>query len=143
MRDVIAMQDIVQTILDTMRRAGGSRVINVQLVVGASRHLTARTVYQYFEKRTAGTPIEGASLTILWLPVKFQCVSCRHRFERSEAIEQAICSNCGSIVLDMEQQDVCYVSAIDVDYDAAAWLLAAVRGTAIGEMQGTHIIGVQ
>ena len=141
MRKMAAMQDIVQTILDTMQRAGGSRVINVQLIVGASPHLTAEAVYQYFEKLTAGTPIEGASLAILWLPVKFQCISCQHRFERSKAIELATCPKCGSIVLDMEQQDVCYVSAIDVDYDDAAWLLASTRGATMGEMQGAHIIG--
>jgi Zn finger protein HypA/HybF involved in hydrogenase expression len=141
MRDIVAMQDMVQTILDTMQRAGGYRVINVQLVVGASRHLSAEVVYQYFEKLTVDTPIEKASLTILWLPVKFQCVACQHRFERSESIAQTICPNCGSIELAMEQQDVCYVSAIDVDYDDVSWQFAATREAAMGEMQRVHIIG--
>lgn len=141
MLNVVAMQDIVQTTLDRMRRAGASRVINVQLVVGASHYLTADAVYQSFEKLIAGTPIEGASLTILWLPVKFQCVSCQHRFERSEAIEQATCPSCGNIELDMEQQDACYVSAIDVDYDDTAWQLAVTRGAVLGEMQQAHLIG--
>lgn len=141
MHDGAAMQDIVQTILDRMRRAGASRVINVQLVVGASHHLTAQAVYQRFEKLTAGTPIEGASLAILWLPAKFQCEACGHRFERSEAIEQTTCPNCGGIVLDVEQQDVCYVSAIDVDYDDVAWQLVATRGAMSGEMHSLHLIG--
>ena len=140
MRDVLAMPDIVQTILDKMQQAGGSRVINVQLVVGASPHLTAAALYKYFEKLTIDTPIEGASLAILWLPVKFQCVLCGYRFERSEAVEQATCSRCGSIMLEMEPHDVCYVSAIDVDYDDTAWQLAAAQGTAIGEKQRMHII---
>lgn len=119
MHEVAAMQSMVRTALKCMRQAGGSRVTNVQLVLGASRHFTADAAYQLFEALTKGTPIADASLTIQWLPAKFLCVSCLHRFESSEPATQVTCPVCGEVALEIEHTDVCYVSAIDITFDDA------------------------
>jgi hydrogenase nickel insertion protein HypA len=114
MHEVAAMQGMVRTALKYMREAGGSCVTNVQLVLGASGHFTAEAAHQHFEVFTMGTPLEGASLMILWVPAKFQCLSCLHRFESCESAEQVTCPRCGDVVLEIEHQDVYYVSSIDV-----------------------------
>jgi hydrogenase nickel incorporation protein HypA/HybF len=140
--EIAAMQGMVKTVLNSMQQAGASRVMNVELVLGASGHFTAEGAYQHFEVLTKGTPIEGASLMILWFPATFQCFSCLHRFESSDTVEQAgaslagggnsdtsalTCPNCGGVALEIEHQDVCYVNSIDVAYEedvvAAAWKL--------------------
>ena len=119
MHEVAAMQGMVRTVLECMRQAGSSRVTNVQLILEASGHFTAEAAHQHFEALTKGTPIEGASLTIQWLPAKFLCFSCLHRFESSEPATQVTCPVCGEVALEVEHKDVCYVSSIDVAFDDA------------------------
>ncbi len=119
MQEVTAMKGIVCTVLECMRQAHGSRVTNVQLVLGASRQFTADVAYRYFEALTAGTPIADASLTIQWLPAKYLCLECLYRFESGEPATYVICPVCGEVALEIEHTDVCYVSAIDIVVDGA------------------------
>lgn len=125
MHEVAAMQGVVRTALEYMREAGGSRVTGVQLVLGASGHFTAEAAHQHFEALTVGTPVGGATLTISWLPAKFQCFSCLHRFESCELSKQVTCPNCGDVVLEIEHSGICYVSAIDIAFDDEVSPMAA------------------
>ena len=120
MHEVAAMQGVVSAILESMRQAGGSRITQVQLVLGASGHFTQEAARQHFEVLSAGTPAEGASLEISWLPASFQCFSCLHRFESSRSAEQVACPRCGNIALETGHQDTCYVSAIEVTFDESS-----------------------
>ena len=116
MHEAAAMQGMVRAVLQCMKQVGASRVTNVQLILGASGHLTADAAYQHFEVLVKGTPIEDASLTIQWLPAQYQCFFCQHRFESSEPSDQVTCPECGEVALEVGHQDVCYVSAIDVAF---------------------------
>ena len=116
MHEATAMQEIVRNILHCMQQAGASRVINVQLVLGASGHLTAEAANQHFEALVNGTPIEGASLTIQWLPAQYQCFFCLHRFESGEPSNHVTCPVCGEAALEVGHRDMCSVSAIDVSF---------------------------
>jgi hydrogenase nickel insertion protein HypA len=140
MHEVSAMQSMVRTVLEAMEQAGGVRVVNVQLVVGACGHFTAEATHQHFEVLTAGTPIQGASLTILWVPVQFQCFSCLHSFESSENFEKVTCPRCGSRGLEVGHQDVCYVSAIDVAFEDEVATSTTFKRAVMDEEQGVHII---
>ncbi len=82
MHEVAVMQGVVKTILQSLAQAGASRVTNVQLAIGKSGHFTEENVRQYFEVLIKGTPVEGASLTISWLPATLQCLSCKARLSR-------------------------------------------------------------
>ena len=116
MHEVALLQRAVRTAQEYMRQAGASRVTNVQLVLGASGHLTADAAYQQFEALAKGTPAQDASLTIQWLPASYQCLCCLHRFESSEPSSQVTCPACGEVALEVDHQDICYVSAIDVTF---------------------------
>jgi len=114
MHEVAVIQGVVKTILQSLAQAGASRVTNVQLAIGRSGHFTEENAQQHFEVLTKDTPAEGASLTISWLPATLQCLSCFHRFNSAEAAEQTRCPKCGDMVMEIDHQDTCYVSAIDV-----------------------------
>ena len=116
MHEIAAMQGVVRTVLDCMRAAGASRVTHVQLVLGVSGHFTADAAHQSFEVLTRGTLIEGASLSIQWVPAQYQCFSCLHRFESGEPSEQVTCPQCGEVALEVEHQDICSVSSINVSF---------------------------
>ena len=106
------MQGVVRTILASMEHAGAARVTNVQLELGASGHFTEEAVRQYFQLLTQDTPIEGATLTLSWLPATYQCLSCQHRFEST--ISPGICPQCGDVALEISHQDECSIRSIDV-----------------------------
>lgn len=117
MHELAAMQEVVRLALDCMQQASASRVTNIQLVLGASGHLTADAAYQHFEALTRGTPAQDASLTIQWLPAKYQCFSCLQRFESSELSSLIACPECGDIALEVSHQEVCSVTSIDVSFE--------------------------
>ena len=106
------MQKVVTTILASMENAGASRVTHVQLELGTSAHFTEEAVRQYFQALTQDTPIEGAALTLSWLPATYQCLSCQHRFESTSST--GICPHCGDVALEISHQDECYLRTIDV-----------------------------
>lgn len=117
MHEAAAMQGMVQTVLACMQQSGASKVTNVQLVLGTSGHFTADAAYQHFAALTQGTAAEEASLSIQWLPATYQCFACLQRFESCEQADQVTCPQCGEVAFEIEHQDVCYVSAIDVSFD--------------------------
>lgn len=106
------MQGVIKTILTATEQAGASRVTSVQLELGTSEHFTEEAVRQYFQVLTQGTPIEGATLTLSWLPATYQCLSCRHRFE--SLAETATCPLCSDIGLEIGHQDECHIRTIDM-----------------------------
>lgn len=117
MHEVTAMQGVMRAVLESLRKAGGRRVTNVQLILGASSHLSADAAYQLFEALAKGTPAENASLTIEWLPAAYCCLSCQHSFESGEPSSQVTCPKCGEVALEVTYQDICAVSAIDIICD--------------------------
>jgi hydrogenase nickel incorporation protein HypA/HybF len=112
MHEGAVMQGVVNTILATMENVGASRVTNVQLAVGISGHFTEEAVRQYFQALTQGTPVEGATLALSWLPATYQCLSHQHRFESTSST--AVCPQCGDVALEISHQDECFVESIDV-----------------------------
>lgn len=112
MHEGAVIQGVVKTILASMENAGATRVTSVQLELGTSEHFTEEAVRQYFQIMTHGTPIEGATLTLSWLPATYQCLSCQHRFEST--VETAICPLCGYLALEIAHQDGCRIREMNV-----------------------------
>jgi hydrogenase nickel incorporation protein HypA/HybF len=117
MHEAAAIQGAVRTAVEYMRAAGASHVINVHLSVAVSGHFTEDVVRQYFALFTAGTPAEGATLTVIWLPATYQCLTCLHTFQSLQPAVEALCPACGEAALEIEHQDICAVSAIDVAFE--------------------------
>jgi Zn finger protein HypA/HybF involved in hydrogenase expression len=140
MHEAAAMGGMVHIVLECMQKAGGSRVTNVQLVLGASGHLTADAAYQHFEALAKSTPVEKASLTIQWLPATYLCFTCMHRFESCEPTAQVTCPNCGDVALEISHQDVCYVSAIDFICDEEHEKVNELVLPAVESEAGVHVL---
>ena len=117
MHEVAAIQAAVRMAIAYMRTAGASRVTNVHLSVAVSGHVTEDVVRQYFTLFTATTPAAGATLTIIWLPATYRCLGCQTTFQSLQPAVEALCPTCGDIAVEIDHQDVCTVSAIDVAFD--------------------------
>ncbi len=120
MHEVAAMQSAVHTALKYMRQAGAARVTNVQLSVAVSGHFTEDVVRQYFTLFTAGTPAKDATLTIIWLPATYQCLTCLQTFQSLQPAVEALCPACGEAALEIDHLDICGVSAIDIAFGETA-----------------------
>lgn len=114
MHEVAAMRGVVGTILEHTREAGATQVTRVQLVLGASGHLTEDAARQHFAVLAADTPAAEAHLDIEWLPASYQCFDCLQQFESALPPSEVTCPTCGGLALEIGHQDVCYVSEIDV-----------------------------
>jgi hydrogenase nickel incorporation protein HypA/HybF len=112
MHEVAVMQNVVETLLASMEKAGASRVTNVQLALSTSGHSTEEAVHLNFQALTRDTPIEGASLRLSWLPATYQCLACKHRFESTSST--GTCPHCGEVALEISHQDGCSIRTIDV-----------------------------
>ncbi|HEU5200099.1 MAG TPA: hydrogenase maturation nickel metallochaperone HypA [Ktedonobacterales bacterium] len=117
MHEAAAITGAVNTALAYMRQADASRVTNIELEVGASAHLTEEAIRQYVAMLAANTPVEGTTVRIVWLPATYQCLDCGHCFESSQPTGEAVCPECEGVVLEMNHQDICSLSAIDVAFD--------------------------
>lgn len=129
MHELAAIQNAVRTALEYMRQAEAARVTNVQLSVGTSGHLSEEVIRQYFALFTADTPAHDATLTIIWLPATYQCLSCLHIFESLQSALEVLCPTCGDAALEINHQDTCAVSAIDVAFDERSQAPAAAHPT--------------
>ncbi len=120
MHEVAALQNAVRAAMRSMQQAGASRVTNVQLLVSVSGHFTEDVVRQYFTLFTANTPAAGATLTIIWLPATYQCLTCLHTFQSLQPAIGALCPQCGEAALETGHRDICALHAIDVAFAETA-----------------------
>ena len=117
MHEAAAITGAINTALEYMRQAGASRVTNFEFEVGVSGYCTEEAIRQYVVMLTAGTPAEGTSVRIVWLPATYQCLDCGHCFEHSQPTGEIVCPECEGVVLEMNHQDTCRLHAIDVAFD--------------------------
>lgn len=118
MHETAVMQGMIRTVLACMQQAGASQVTHVQLALGVSEHMTAGAAHQLFAMLIRGTPIEGASLAIQWVPARYRCLLCQRCFESAEPGECALCPQCGEAALEIAHQEICAVRSIDVSFPA-------------------------
>lgn len=116
MHELAATRGVLATALEQMHDAGASRVTALELTIGASGHLSEDAVRQHFVLLAQGTPAEGAALTFVWLPATYQCFACLHRFTSAAPAPQIACPVCVGVALEVEHQEVYYVSTIEVAF---------------------------
>jgi len=116
MHSMAAMQGMIRTVLACMHQAGATHVTHVQMALGVCEQFTAERAHQEFETLIRGTPIEGASLAIQWLPARYQCLACQDYFESGEPCEQVLCPQCGEGAREIAHQEFCAVRSLDVSF---------------------------
>jgi hydrogenase nickel incorporation protein HypA/HybF len=77
---------LASAVIDTAtRHADGRRVTAVHLRVGHLRQVVPDSLSFYFEHVAAGTPCEGARLSLEAVPAELRCHGCGHAWEPAEA----------------------------------------------------------
>ncbi|MBL8022961.1 MAG: hydrogenase maturation nickel metallochaperone HypA [Elusimicrobia bacterium] len=69
-------QKIVESILDSLKDYPSGRVTSARVLVGEVYHLVPDSVRAHFESLTLGTPLEGAELDLVEVPLRVKCNGC-------------------------------------------------------------------
>jgi hydrogenase nickel incorporation protein HypA/HybF len=106
-------QSLLDLVTAHAERAGGGRVTDVHVVVGALSGIAPECVTLYWETVVRGSCAEGARLHFRHVPLGFACQACRHTFG-GEAREY-VCPACGSLAVEVTAGDERNLEAIDLE----------------------------
>ena len=113
MHERAVIEGAVSTALQRLSALGDPPVSAVDLVVGVSDHMTEDVLLQHFAICAAGTPLQQATIHIIWTPATYQCFDCLCQFSTAMPPEEVRCPECGGIALEIAHNDECYISALE------------------------------
>jgi hydrogenase nickel incorporation protein HypA/HybF len=92
---------VTKSILEIVLRHAGAqwvtRVLTIDLAIGALSDLEAEWLQTYFDRLSKGTVAEGAKLRVHRSPLTFRCTPCLKEFTATrEDLDTARCPDCGS-----------------------------------------------
>ncbi|HEX8997498.1 MAG TPA: hydrogenase maturation nickel metallochaperone HypA [Ktedonobacterales bacterium] len=114
MHERAIIEGAISTALQRLDEVGQPPVTGVDMIVGASDHLTEDVLRQQFAISAAGTPLQQAKLRIFWIPAKFQCFDCLCQFTSAAPNTEVRCPDCGGVALEIEHKDECYISSLEI-----------------------------
>lgn len=133
MHEAAAIQGALDESIERMQAAGGARITRVVLVLGVSGHFTEDAARQHFALNAQGTPAEGATLDVEWLPASYSCFQCLHTFASVQPPAEVTCPECGGVALETGHSDVCYIREIEVAESPVASEFGAPEPIHIGD----------
>jgi hydrogenase nickel incorporation protein HypA/HybF len=92
---------VTKSILEiVLRHAGGqgvTRVMAIDLSIGALSDLEAEWLQTYFDRLAKGTVAQGAKLRVRRSPLTFRCIRCSREYTSTrEDLDNARCPECGA-----------------------------------------------
>jgi hydrogenase nickel incorporation protein HypA/HybF len=108
-----------------LRHASGRRVYRIELKVGHLRQVVPSALEFAVELLSAGTPLEGAELSIEDVPARGRCRACGA--ETTMTIFPLQCDGCGGLDVELLAGEELLVDALELDE-----LAMTIEGTAHG-----------
>lgn len=113
MHELSIAQSIVDTALQQADAHGGRRVLTVGVRVGDTSGVAIDALEFCFEMTTKDTRMEGATLALERVPVRFRCLACSGEFEPVEF--RAVCPACGSDLASMIAGDELALAYVELE----------------------------
>lgn len=76
------IQGVIRKICEEAAKKNTKRVRLIDLKVGLGLGMDEESVRLHFEVLAEGTPVEGATILMNFIPVKLRCPTCGNLFER-------------------------------------------------------------
>lgn len=89
-------QKIVESILESLKDYPAGHVTAARVNVGEIYHLVPDSVRTHFESLTVGTPLDGARLDLVEVPLQVRCAACG-LVGGVEDHHAPLCASCGSL----------------------------------------------
>lgn len=112
MHEVGLMREVIDAAVAEAARHRATRVHSVTLRVGALAGVEPEALAFAFEVAAAGTPAEGAALTIEPVPVRCHCPFCMLDFDPAGWVFR--CPKCATLRVDRVQGDELDISSLEV-----------------------------
>ena len=87
-------QTVNNAILNLCEQAGWDKVKKILVKVGGIRKVNPELMSFIFTVLSEGTPTEGATFSVMCLPVALKCKACGRKGYRDDG--EIICPSCGS-----------------------------------------------
>ena len=97
MHELAVTKSIFQIVRKHAEMGNVTRVIAVNLEIGALSDLQAEWLQRYFDHLSRGTIVEGAKLEVNRVPAVFRCNRCQRSFEINSLLNEDLsCTQCHS-----------------------------------------------
>jgi len=97
MHELPVTKSILGIVLRHAEMQGVSRVLAIDLAIGALSDLEGEWLQKYFDHLSRSTPAEGAELRIRRSPLTFFCEPCSREYTATrEELDDSSCPRCGS-----------------------------------------------
>ncbi|MFM7034781.1 MAG: hydrogenase maturation nickel metallochaperone HypA [Planctomycetia bacterium] len=114
MHELSIVTKIVEIATHHVREAGGSRVIAVTLRIGRLSCVHEDALRYGFDLVREGTPLAGAELRIVAVPVSVWCPRCEAAFELP-GIQRFACPSCGHLSADIRTGRELDLESIEIE----------------------------
>ncbi len=81
MHELAITEEILRIAVEHAERAGATRIVDINLVIGELSSVVDDSVQFYFDFISPGTVAEGAELHFRRVPARLRCRACGHEFE--------------------------------------------------------------
>ena len=112
MHEMSLCLSLVDLLAERLRAEGGTRVLRVQLAIGALGHVEPDALAFCFDSAARGGPAEGASLDIEIIPGRAWCFDCGQGVAIGS--RQDACPECGGSALRIDDGDQLRVSSMEI-----------------------------
>ncbi len=113
MHELPYAQTILRVALEHAERAGATRIVALEIVVGELSTVVDDTIQYYWDIISEGTIAEGAELRFRRIPALLRCWDCGTQFRLDG--EHLACPNCGSRKAAIIQGEEFNLESIEVE----------------------------
>ncbi|PSN12046.1 hydrogenase maturation nickel metallochaperone HypA [filamentous cyanobacterium CCP5] len=112
MHEISLMEATLEIALDQAHAQGASKVHRIHLQVGEVSGVVPEALAFAFDVVCAGTPAEGAELTLETIPARCYCSRCRQEFHPADWVYE--CPQCHTISADIRQGKDLELASLEV-----------------------------
>jgi hydrogenase nickel incorporation protein HypA/HybF len=116
MHELSIASSIVEIVGEHARREGGGRVASVTLRIGRLSCVHEDALRYSFDLVTEGTPLAGATLAVIEVPVRIWCALCKAVVELP-GIQRFACPACGHLSGDIRAGRELEIESIQIAAD--------------------------
>ena len=113
MHEASIVEALLEAAGEEMERAGGTRILRLEVTVGALSGVNVEALRFAFEMLSPGTPAEGAELSVVETRALCSCAVCGKESPVEDPF--AACPACGSVDVRIRGGDELLLSSLDVE----------------------------
>jgi hydrogenase nickel incorporation protein HypA/HybF len=113
MHEMAITRSMLDLVLQEAEKAGASKVVKVNIVLGEMTGVVDTCVQMYFDIMSKETPAGGAALSFQNIPVQAHCRKCGHTFSPENFYWS--CPECQAFDVEITAGKELYIESIEVE----------------------------